>query len=215
MCQELLVLRKLLSVSYCFCSEHNQIRTHKRKSEFKLKFWLNFSSKTWKNFCSQYFLQVRYSVQEKSKWMKELLYSLHVFSAVLVSYRAKTKFVLSILCVSYWLFSRDIHSVTPIVSWYWIQKSKMLLINRHAQNWYWVWQWGFHQRDKMLRIWSPVLPPFSVISSLIAVKVPAYFMLLVSAFLVSLESIKMLWLYLYPMPLIHCYSRTFGCDNLS
>lgn len=84
-----------------------------------------------------------------------------------------------------------------------------------AQNWYWVRQWGFHQRDKMLRIWSPFLPPFSVTSSLIAVKVPAYFMLLVSAFFVSLKSIKMLWLYLYPMQLIHCNSRTFGCDNLS
>lgn len=179
-----------------------------------MKFWFTFSYKTWENFCSQYFLQVRYGVQEKSKWMKELLYSLHVFSAVLVSYRAKTKFVLSILCVSYWIFSRDIHSAL-LLSWYWIQKSKMLLINRRAQNWYWVRQWGFHQRDKMLRIWSPFLPPFSVTSSLIAVKVPAYFMLLVSAFFFSLESIKMLWLYLYPMQLIHSNSRTFGCDNLS
>ena len=87
--------------------------------------------------------------------------------------------------VSYWHFGQGIpDSVAPLYLYIQIQfllKSKMFLINRHAQNWYWVWRRVFHTelRDNILRMWSFSYPTFLCLFSLLGVKAPSDSMLLV------------------------------------
>lgn len=125
------------------------IRTHKVKYNQSLK-W-NFDShlqKREKCFCSNIMFLHCTLCKKKISQEKNWFYKIHELLAKFSLFTHKKKSGLCCLCLILNFQSRYSWFCCTILSLYRIQfllKSKMFLINRHAQNRYWVWRRVFHK----------------------------------------------------------------------